>query len=97
MTEKANSKKGKPTAESMDFGCRPPKMTPLDGEARLNTLKPPAMTPIRMQVNDALKPAAMTPLRVSGEDRGLKPGSMTPNPQPAPAQPVNAPARPKKK
>lgn len=61
---------------------------------RLNTLKPPPMTPFKTRANDALKPAVMTRLRGSSEDRGLKPGQMTPAPQPAPAQPVDAPAQP---
>lgn len=81
----------KETPERVEKGVKPAAMTPLDEDARLNTLKPPRMTPVRMQTNDALKPAAMTPLTDSGEDRGLKPTSMTPAHNPV--QPVKAPSQ----
>jgi hypothetical protein len=55
-------------------------------------LKPVSMT------TDALKPAAMTPV-IAGEDRGLKPVTMTPIETQVPVQPAteaNAPAQPAK-
>jgi hypothetical protein len=73
-----------PTRERVEKGVKPATMTTLDEGS------------IRMQTNDALKPSAMTPVTGSGEDRGLKPNPMTPAPKPAPAQPVNTPAQPKK-
>lgn len=63
-------------------------------EKALKSAKPPVITPLKLQANDALKPVAMAPVTGAGEDRGIKPTPMTPTPAPAPAKPV--PAQPKK-
>ena len=70
---------------------------PHKSQSRLDFgLKPVAMTARLETVEKGIKPSAMTPTTGSGEDRGLKPLPMTPTPAPAPAQPANVPAQPKK-
>jgi hypothetical protein len=64
------SAKETPTAKSMDFGCKPAAMTPLE-----KGIKPAAMTPVARADDRGAKPPAMTPVQPA-----------QPTPAPAPTQ-----------